>query len=128
MKILLIEDEPPAARRLRKLLDRLLEDLGEWGRIPAEIDWSGDPDAAMAEVAKNPDLIFLDLNLGGFNTLEWLRQSKLPADKVIIVSADSRYCDEAFALGVFAYLSKPLDEEQLRRHLERYVKARNLIA
>ncbi|MDB5106448.1 MAG: Two component transcriptional regulator, LytTR family [Fibrobacteres bacterium] len=128
MKILLIEDEPPAARRLQKILDRLLENLGEWGKVPAEITWIGDPDLALAEAAKGPDLIFLDLNLGSFHSLDWLRESRLPADKVIIVSADTRYCDEAFALGVFAYAFKPIDEDILRKHLERYVKSRNLIA
>lgn len=128
MKILLIEDEPPAARRLQKLLDRLLGNLGEWGKVPAEVAWIGDPDLALAEAAKHPDLIFLDLNLGGFHSLEWLRGARLPADRVVIVSADTRYCDEAFSLGVFAYLFKPVDEALLERQLVRFVKSRNLIA
>jgi two-component system, LytTR family, response regulator LytT len=128
MKILLIEDEPPAARRLQKILERTLGDLGEFGKVPAEIDWVGDPDKALAEADKGPDLIFLDLNLGGFHSLDWIRASRLPAGKIIIVSADTRYCDEAFALGVFAYVFKPIDEDLMRKHLERYVKSRNLIA
>jgi DNA-binding response OmpR family regulator len=128
MKILLIEDEPPAARRLQKLLERTLEDLGEWGKVPAEVTWIGDPDLALAEVAKGPDLIFLDLNLGGFHSLEWLREARLPADRIIIVSADTRYCDEALGLGVFAYLFKPVEEALLRSHLERFLRGRNLIA
>jgi two-component system, LytTR family, response regulator LytT len=128
MKILLIEDEPPAARRLQKLLEKLLENLGEWGNVPVDLDWIGNPDLALEAVAKQPDLIFLDLNLGGFNSLEWLREAKLPANRTIIVSADTRYCDEAFALGVFAYLFKPIDESQLRTQLERFLKESNLIA
>ena len=128
MKILLIEDEPPAARRLHKLLDQVLEDLGEWGKVPAEVSWIGDPDLALAEAAKRPDLIFLDLNLGGFHSLDWLREASLPADRTIIVSADTRYCDEALALGVFAFLFKPVDEALLRSQLERFLKNRNLIA
>jgi two-component system, LytTR family, response regulator LytT len=128
MKILLIEDEPPAARRLQKLLEKSLENLGEWGKVPAEITWIGDPDLALEAAAKQPDLIYLDLNLGGFNSLEWLREAKLPADRTIIVSADTRYGDEAFALGVFAYLYKPIDESLLRSELERFLKNRNLIA
>jgi two-component system, LytTR family, response regulator LytT len=127
MKILLIEDELPAARRLRKILERLLENLGEWGRASVEIEWIGDPDLALAAAGQGKDLILLDLNLGGFNSLDWLRASQLPADRVIIISADTRYCDEAFALGVFAYVFKPIDEEQLRKHLERFVKTRNPI-
>ncbi len=128
MKILLIEDEPPAARRLQKLLEKLLESLGEWGKVPAELNWIGNPDLALEAVDKQPDLIFLDLNLEGFNSLEWLREAKLPANRTIIVSADTRYCDEAFALGVFAYLFKPIDESLLRSQLERFLKESNLIA
>lgn len=128
MRILLIEDEPPAARRLHKLLDRVLEDLGEWGRVPAEVSWAGDADLALEEAAKVPELIFLDLNLGGFHTLEWLREASLPADRTMIVSADTRYCDEALGLGVFAYLFKPVEEAVLRSHLERFLRDRNLIA
>lgn len=128
MRILLIEDEPPAARRLQKLLEKVLQNLGEWGKMPAEVTWIGDADLALAEAAKGPDLIFLDLNLGGFHSLEWLREARLPADRIIIVSAETRYCDEALGLGVFAYLFKPVEETQLRSHLERFLSDRNLIA
>jgi two-component system, LytTR family, response regulator LytT len=128
MDILLIEDEPPAARRLQKILERIFSDLGEWGQVPIAVTWIGDPEAVPAEAAKRPDLILLDLNLGGFHSLEWLRGKQLPADHVIIISADTRYCDEAFSLGVFAYVFKPIDEDLLKAHLERYVKTRNLIA
>lgn len=128
MRILLIEDEPPAAHRLRKLLERVLEDLGEWGKVPAEVTWIGDPELAMSEAAKDPDLIFLDLNLGGFNSIEWLREARLPSDRIIVVSADTRYCDEALGLGVFAYLFKPIEEAQLRSRLERFLRDRKLIA
>jgi|SRR5690606_4991872 len=128
MRILLIEDEPPAARRLRKQLESALENLGPWGKVPAEVAWIDDADLALEQAAKGTDLIFLDLNLGGFHSLEWLREARLPADKVIIVSADTRYCDEAMGLGVFAYLFKPVEESQLRSHLERFLRDRNLIA
>lgn len=128
MKILLIEDEPPAARRLEKLLERLLQDLGEWGRVPAEMTWIGDADLALEEAAKNPDLIFLDLNLEGFHSLEWLREARLPAERVILVSADTRHCDEAFTLGVFAYLFKPVEAGPLEKELVRFLNTRGLIA
>lgn len=128
MDILIIEDEPPAARRLRKLLEGLLGNLGEFGKIPATLRWVGEPSEALQAAASGPDLIFLDLNLGGFHSLEWLRQSELPAERVIVVSADTRHCDEAFALGVFAYLFKPIDEALLAGQLERFIRTRGLVA
>ncbi len=127
MRILLIEDESPAASRLNRLLGRTLVDLGEDGKAPAEVAWVGDPDLALAEAAKEPELIFLDLNLDGFQTFDWLRGSRLPAAKTLIVSADVRFCEEAQELGVFGYLFKPVDENLLRSHLERFLRARDPI-
>jgi len=128
MKLLIIEDEAPAARRLRKILETRFENLGEWGKVPVDIEWAGDPSEVLGAAADKPDLIFLDLNLGGFDSLEWLRRSQLPADRIIIVSADTRYCDEAFALGVFAYVFKPIDESVLSGHIVRFMQSRDLIA
>ena len=128
MRILLIEDEPPAARRLRNLLERALGNLGDWGKVEAEVTWIGEPDLALAEAAKGPDLFFLDLNLAGFQTLDWIRERRIPPESTFIVSADTRHCDEALAMGVFAYLFKPVDENLLRSHLERFLKDRNRIA
>jgi response regulator of citrate/malate metabolism len=128
MNILVIEDEGLAARRALKILERALADLGPWGRVPASVSWCQEADLALAEAAKEPDLILLDLNLGSFNSLEWIKARKLPADRVIVVSADTSYCDEAFALGVFAYLFKPIDEAQLKDQLERFIRERNLFA
>jgi two-component system, LytTR family, response regulator LytT len=128
MNILIIEDESLAARRLQKMLVRILGNLGEWGEIPATIDWCADPDQAINEAAKGPDLILLDLNLGSFNSLEWIKTQRLPPDRVIVVSADTRYCDEAYALGVFGYNFKPIEEAQLAEHLVRFIKSRNLLA
>jgi response regulator of citrate/malate metabolism len=128
MRILVVEDEGLAARRALKMLERLLADLPGFGKVPAGLDWCSDADLALDEAAKGPDLILLDLNLGSFNSLEWIRARKLPAERIIIVSADTRYCDEAFSLGVFAYLFKPLDEAQLSAQLARFIRTRNLLA
>lgn len=128
MRILIVEDEGLAARRAMKMLERILADLAPWGRVPARVDWCSDPDEALAEAAKGPDLILLDLNLGSFNSLAWIQARRLPADRVIVISADTRYCDEAFALGVFAYLFKPVDEGQLAAQIGRFIRERNLLA
>ena len=128
MKILMVEDETPAARRLQKMLERIMEDLGDWGKVPAEITWCSEPEAALAEAEHRPDLILLDLNLGCFNALSWIQGRNLPPSQTMIISAETRYCEEAFAQGIFAYLSKPIDESLLKRHLERFVKTNNLIA
>jgi response regulator of citrate/malate metabolism len=128
MKVLLVEDEGLAARRALKMLERLFADLPSIGPVPAEIDWCADADQALADAAKGPDLILLDLNLGSFNSLEWIRARKLPADRIIVVSADTRYCEAAFTLGVFAYLFKPLEEAQLAAQLVRFIRTRNLLA
>jgi response regulator of citrate/malate metabolism len=128
MNILVVEDEDLAARRALKMLDRILADLGPWGQVPAMVEWCAEADLALGAAAKGPDLILLDLNLGSFNSMEWIRESRLPADRIMVVSADTRYCDEAFGLGVFAYLFKPIDEAKLASQLKRFIRVRNLLA
>ena len=67
------------------------------------------------------DVIFLDLKLPDLPGIEVLRLARKMASsdlgKVIIVTAlpDSQTQEEAIELGVFRYLTKPLDYEEIRR-------------
>lgn len=126
--MVLVEDESLAARRLQKILGRLFCHLDGFGHIPFEALWCDTPEAALEAIRSGADLIFLDLNLGGFNAFTWIEEGQIDPAKTIIISADTRHCDEAMARGIFAYVPKPIDEDLLKKHLERFIRDQGLIA
>ena len=70
-----------------------------------------------------PDLMFVDIRmpvLGGFDLTSLLAE-EYPDIVIIIISAyhDFEYARKAIATGVFDYLLKPLEEEELDRTLKR---------
>jgi len=108
MKCLIIEDQPPAQRILKKYI----EDLGS-----IELAGTfGDPLKAMAYLQENPiDLIFLDINLPKLSGIAFLKTlQKRP--QVILTTAYSEYALESYELDVVDYLLKPFS-------FERFIKA-----
>jgi len=113
IRALLVEDEPLAVRRLRRLL-RGEPDI----RIVASC---GDAASARTAIDRHaPDLLFLDVQLPGMDGLALLRDvgaERQPA--VIFVTAFERYAVPAFAHEAVDYLLKPIDPERLRTAVAR---------
>jgi two-component system LytT family response regulator len=113
IRALIVDDEPLARQRLIRLLkeEQDVEIIGE----------AGDGGEAVAAIrSKNPDLVFLDVQmpvLDGFGVLEALGEENLPA--VIFVTAYDRYALRAFEYNALDYLLKPFDRERFRKALER---------
>lgn len=66
---------------------------------------------------ESPKLLFLDIKMPGLNGLEllrWMREQNL-ATKVVIVTAlpQAKYEEIAHQYGVYRYLKKPFDVEEL---------------
>lgn len=113
IRALLVEDEPLAVRRLRRLLRRE-PDVKEVGAC-------GDAAAARRAIeALAPDLVLLDVQLPGADGLSVL--DRLPPDRrpaVVFVTAFERYAVPAFAHEAVDYLLKPIDPERFRTAIER---------
>jgi two-component system LytT family response regulator len=113
VRTLIVDDEPLARQRLRRLLeaDPDVTVVGE----------CGDGEQAVAEVrALRPDLLFLDVQmplLDGFGVLHALAGDTPPA--VIFVTAHDRYALKAFEVHALDYLLKPFDRERFRETLSR---------
>lgn len=108
MNCLIIEDQPPAQRILRKYI----EDQGSLQLLEV----FGDPLKAMAYLQENSvDLIFLDINLPKLSGISFLKTlQKRP--QVILTTAYSEYALEGYELDVVDYLLKPFS-------FERFLKA-----
>src|SRR5258708_32315571 len=110
----LVEDEPNARTRLRRLLPN--EDRVE---ISGE---ASDGLEAVAEIERlRPDLIFLDVQMPGLDGFEVLRAlpAGLPKPLIIFVTGFHEHAMAAFDANAIAYLPKPIETERLREMLER---------
>lgn len=113
IRALLVEDEPLALRRLRRLLrdEADVKVVGTCGDVPA---------ARTAIDTLAPDLLLLDVRLpgaDGLSLLEELPVARRPA--VIFVTAFDRYAVPAFGHEAVDYLLKPIDPERFRTALAR---------
>ena len=108
IKCLIIEDQPPAQR----ILKRYIEDMGS-------LELRGIfPDALQAmDFLKNEpvDLIFLDIHLPKLSGIEFLKSMSQPP-AVILTTAFSDYALESYEFNVIDYLLKPFS-------FQRFVKA-----
>ena len=115
MKAIIIDDEPPARRELRRLLADFswIEIVGEAGNVAQA--------AAMIE-ALSPELIFLDIQMpggSGFDLLAGLEH--MP--QVIFTTAHDEHAVRAFEVNALDYLLKPIDPARLTAALARVKNA-----
>ncbi|AMY10733.1 Transcriptional regulatory protein YehT [Luteitalea pratensis] len=113
VRVLIVDDEPIARRRLKGLLqaEPSVEIVGE----------SEDGESALAGIRRlRPDLVFLDVQmpgLDGFDVIELLPDAECPA--VIFVTAYDQYALRAFDVHAVDYLLKPFERGRLRSSLAR---------
>ncbi len=117
MRILIIEDEFPAAERLHRLVQRHLPDASVLPRIDSVED-------AVEELreGRQPDLIFMDVELADGLSFEIFRKVKVTAP-VIFVTAYDHYAVKAFQVDGLHYILKPIEEAALEQAIEKF-KAR----
>lgn len=114
MKILLVDDETHARKRLRQLIAEFEGDY----QVVAEADNGADALRRCQE--SNADLVLLDIRMPGLDGLrvaEQLAQLR-PPPAVILITAYPEYALEAFEHRVANYLVKPVRAERLREALE----------
>jgi two-component system LytT family response regulator len=113
LRALIVDDEPIARRRMRRLL-RDVPDI----QIAGEC---GDGRAALAAIdSTSPDLVFLDVQmpgLDGFDVVTQLNPDRRPA--IVFVTAFDRYALRAFDVHAVDYVLKPIAPARLRLAVER---------
>jgi two-component system response regulator AlgR len=114
MRVVIVDDEPLARERLRRLLSEFpgYEIVGE----------AGDGETAL-EIVDNeePDLVLLDIRMGGVDGLQVARQLAEydPPPAIIFTTAYSEHALSAFDANADAYLLKPIRVEKLKEALLR---------
>jgi two-component system LytT family response regulator len=117
LRTVIVEDEESPRQLLRRLLERRHSDLIE---IVGEAD-TGPTALALCE-EQQPDVLFLDVNLPGFDGFELLAQLRSETH-VIVTTGDARHAVEAYRANAVDYLLKPVDPEQLRDAVNRVASA-----
>ena len=112
MKIIIIEDEKPSARRL----DRMLQSLDI--KVEAMLH-SVEESLAWFQVNKHPDLIFLDIQLSDGLSFEIFDKIEVKS-AIIFTTAYDEYALQAFKLNSIDYLLKPIDSEELEHAVIKY--------
>jgi two-component system LytT family response regulator len=111
IRVVLVDDEPPARERLATLLadHPHVRIIGEAGNVP---------EAARLCAELRPDLIFLDIQMpraSGFELLPLLTTNP----SIIFVTAFDRFAVRAFEVNALDYLLKPVHPDRLVVALER---------
>ena len=116
MKVVIIDDEKHAIDLLEFHLQETIKDIDIIGKFN---------DAASAIkflMGNQPDLIFTDVDMPGLNGVELtsiLEEHKTP---IVFVTAHSKYAMDAVKLNVFDYLLKPINQKELERIHQKFLK------
>ncbi|MDP5230267.1 MAG: LytTR family DNA-binding domain-containing protein [Cellulophaga sp.] len=112
MKTIIIEDEKPAARRLSRLLNEFGVEVSVLlHSVEEAINWF--------QNNEHPDLIFLDIQLSDGLSFEIFDVVEVKS-AIIFTTAFDEYALQAFKLNSIDYLLKPIDDEELKKAVDKY--------
>lgn len=112
MQVLIVEDEPPIGRYIRKLIEEIP------GFEVVSICYCGE--AALELMCKNRvDVLFTDIQMPGISGLGLIRKAREYNKELLCVVISGykmfEYAKEAIELETMAYILKPVDAAELRR-------------
>lgn len=113
IRVVIVDDEPPARDKLRGLLSRE-EDV----QIVGEAE-NGD-DAVRLCLSEKPDLLFIDVQMpptDGFSVVRAVRE--IYAVNAVFTTAHAHHAVDAFVINALDYLLKPFSRERLVMALDR---------
>jgi len=122
MKIIIIEDEKPAAEKLLIALKKIKPDIDTLATLRTVND-----SVKWLKANPNPDLIFMDIELTDGSSLSIFDQVSIQSP-VIFTTAYDEYWQAAFEHCSIDYLLKPIREEKLQLALSKYDKLKLFFA
>jgi len=114
MKVLIVEDEVPARKKLVKHLRAVEPDVsiaGETGSVRQTVEW--------LESNPAPDLAFFDIRLSDGSSFRIFEEYAVETP-VIFITAYDEYLLNAFRTTGIEYLLKPLKADELEKALQKY--------
>ncbi|MBK9421912.1 MAG: response regulator transcription factor [Flavobacteriales bacterium] len=114
MKVLLVEDEPAAVKRMRKLLLEVgpaMEVVADIPTVAGAVRWFKENPA--------PDLAFFDVRLADGDSFEVFKLVDVGCP-VIFLTAFSEYALNAFRVNALDYLMKPVVRQELSAAISKF--------
>ncbi len=106
MDILIIEDEPIAAEKIKDILGEIVPD----GRIAPVLDTIDESIVYLK--THTPDIIFLDIELADGSSFEIFESVQIKSP-IIFTTAYNQYAIQAFEVNSVDYLLKPITKESI---------------
>lgn len=119
MKVLIIEDEAPAFRRLQKVLEEVDSEI----QIVEVLD-TVEESAKWLQHQPLPDLIFMDIQLSDGLSFEIFEKVNITVP-VIFTTAFDEYMLRAFKVNSIDYILKPIKKEDVERSLQKFYTLKN---
>ncbi|ABB32915.1 transcriptional response regulator LytT [Geobacter metallireducens GS-15] len=118
MRVFIVDDEAPARRELRYLLERV-----EGVEVAGEA--ANGTEALKGIRQTRPQLVFLDIQMPGLSGLELAQfLAELPTRPLLVfATAFQEYALQAFEVEAFDYLLKPFDKERLEKTVMKAARA-----
>ncbi len=120
MRVIIIEDEAPAANRLIKLIHSIKDDV----TIISQLD-SVESSVRFFKTGIKADLIFMDIQLADglcFNIFDEININT----PIVFTTAFDQYTLKAFKVNSIDYLLKPIDEKELTNALNKFQQLKQL--
>jgi len=114
MRVIIIEDEKPAAEKLKKAIqkiDPVISVESTLGSVRDTVNWIQSNPA--------PELVFMDIELADGSSFKIFEEVKISCP-VIFTTAYDEYWQEAFEHNSIDYLLKPIKQEKLEAALKKY--------
>ncbi|OJJ15307.1 DNA-binding response regulator [marine bacterium AO1-C] len=122
MKVLIIEDEAPASRRLQKLIheiDATIEIITVLDSIESSVNWLKQNPA--------PEIIFMDIQLADGVSFEIFEKIQIQTP-IIFTTAYDEFSLRAFKVNSIDYLLKPINKEELTRSIHKFQQLKNQLS
>ena len=118
MKVLIIEDEQPAALQLKKMLtqtDPSVSVIEIIDSVESSVKW--------LKTFPAPDAIFMDIQIADGLSFDIFNHINVQSP-VVFTTAFDQYAIKAFKVNAVDYLLKPIDEDELGEVLDKLKKKR----
>ena len=118
MNLLIIEDEPASAQRLKKLAEEIdpgIKVLEILDSISASVEWF--------RGHTEPDLVLSDIHLADGLSFDIFKEVNISCP-VIFTTAYDQYAIQAFKLNSIDYLLKPIKKTELAEAIRKFNKTR----